>query len=400
MARICIVTQEVNLGGGVLTKLLSFLKYAKLRHHVCDIYLPVSANIPAENVRILKEAGPVENIFQVPVYPRLPTFLNSWQFGRRCNLPNTYEAYHLIAGSLHQGLPLIKQDLPFTVWIAGSHVSEVKGLSRARLHHFLLYNPLTNFLSERQEMAVGEKARKVLVVSSYSAREIHLRLGVPSEKIQVIPVPVDTTQMVPGSSASHQSPPCSILSVARLDRRKDFPTLIKAFKMVADETTGIELRIVGDGKERRNLEALVKDLALDGRVFFLGHISQEDLKNEYQRAGLFALASRQEGLGIVFLEAMSFGLPIVATNSGGSADPIQHGVTGYLAPVGDWKSLGRHMLEILKNPFLLEKFSKAARQRAVEHYDFSRVNQLFDTVYAENFGIISPRADAEYADAG
>jgi teichuronic acid biosynthesis glycosyltransferase TuaC len=258
-------------------------------------------------------------------------------------------------------------------------------MPRTKLRHYYFSNPLSNYFLRRQEVLCGAKARTVVVDSYCSAHQVHSELGVPQNKIKVFPAPVDVDKLQPGEPVLE--PRRYILSVAQLERRNDFPTLLKAVQTLVNSIEEIELRVVGEGKERSNLERMVRQLGLEEHVVFMGYLPDDELIEEYRGASLFVLASRQEGIGIVFLEAMAYGLPVVATNSGGAADPVVHGQTGFLVPVGDWSTLAQYMLQVLKNPRLAQRLGNAGRKKAVNEYSFDVISHQLDSIYAEVFSV-------------
>jgi glycosyltransferase involved in cell wall biosynthesis len=373
------------VGGGVLTKLVAFLRFAASRNHICDLYFPTTGMYPEAEVEILRHIGSVDRIYSIPVKKYYTFFLRTASFARRCRIAASYDAYQLISGALDEGIPFVRQKLPFVAWIACTSAAELKGVPRTKLRHYYFFNPLSNYLSWRQEILCGSMARTVVVDSHCSARQIQSELGVSQDKIKVFPAPVDVDKLQPGEPVL--KPRRYILSVAQLERRKDFPTLLKAVQTVVNNFEEIELRVVGDGKERSNLERMVRQLELGKHVVFLGHLPDDKLIAEYCGASLFTLASRQEGIGIVFLEAMACGLPVVATDSGGSADPVVHGQTGFLVPVGDWSTLAQYMLQVLKNPRLAQRLGSAGRKKAVKEYSFGVISHQLDSIYAEVFNV-------------
>ncbi len=139
-----------------------------------------------------------------------------------------------------------------------------------------------------------------------------------------------------------------ILAVGRLDRQKDFPTLIKAFSKVKQEQE-CRLVIVGEGKDREELTRLVKDLDLEESVKMLGFDS-----NPYKymkRATIFASSSIYEGLCNTLIEATALQIPCVATNcKSGTKEILLYGEGGYLADVGDVDGLAGGLVWALKNP--------------------------------------------------
>jgi glycosyltransferase involved in cell wall biosynthesis len=385
MARICIVTQDLSVGGGVLTKLAAFLRFAASRNHTCDLYFPTTGTYPATEVKSLRSIGSVDRIYSTPVKKYYTFFLRTASFARHCRIAASYDAYQLISGALDEGLLFVWQKLPFVAWIACTYGSELRGVPRTKLRHYYFSNPLSDYFLWRQEVLCGAMARAVVVDSYSSARQVHSELGVSQGKIKVFPAPVDVDKLQPGEPVL--APRRYILSVAQLERRKDFPTLLKAVQTVVNNFEEIELRVVGEGKERSNLERMVRQLGLEKHVVFMGYLPDDKLIEEYRGASLFVLSSRQEGIGIVFLEAMACGLPVVATDSGGAADPVVHGQTGFLVPVGDWSTLAQYMLQVLKNPRLAQRLGNTGREKAVKEYSFDVISHQLDSIYAEVFSV-------------
>jgi len=381
VGRIAVITQDPGIGGGVLSLLSAFLRFAASHGHICDVYYP--ATMPHSSaVDDLRSVPGVGDLYATPIPGRLPSFLRAVLFGRRCRLMSPCDAAYVV-GSLDLALPFLRWRQRFVAWIAGAAGPEVRATPRTRPHYYLLYNPVTAQLMRRVESSAGSRASAILALSSSAARDVEVELGVPPAKLTVLPAPVDVVEFRPGTPV--KVPRRYVLTVARLDRRKDFPTLLRAFRLVVDGVGDIELRVVGAGRERANLEGVVRGLGLDRHVVFMGALPLAQLVPAYQGASLFALASRQEGLGIVFLEAMACGLPVVTTDCGGSRDPIVHGRTGFLAPVGDWCSLADFMLRVLRDDDLARSMGRAGRERAVEEYSFDVVCGALDNVHAAAF---------------
>ena len=387
MAKICVVTSYLITAGGELTKLEAFLRYLQARGHICDIYYPQEGRYPRSTISWLETFPSVNRIYGTPVFDKAPHFLKIGLFARRWECVGQYDAYIAISTPLAYGLPFVRQKKPFVSWISCHFEAEVRCLPRLRLRHYLIYNQFTTSISRRQELRCGNAASHVVTLSRVSSEQVHTELGIPDRKIWTIPAPVNVHQYVPSTPRTRPQP--YILSVARLERRKDFPSLLQAFRMVVQDVGDIELRIVGSGPDILYLQQLVDRLELKDHVTFLGELPQNsrDLVDEYRGASLFTLASTQEGLGIVFLEAMACGVPVVTTDSGGSADPVAHGRTGFLVPVGDWKTLASRILEVLKEPGLGKRMGDAGRKRAVAEYSFEVFNERMDSLLSEAFGV-------------
>ncbi|MFZ8826284.1 MAG: glycosyltransferase family 4 protein [Candidatus Caldipriscus sp.] len=143
-----------------------------------------------------------------------------------------------------------------------------------------------------------------------------------------------------------------ILFVGRLVERKGVIYLIWAMRILKERGIKAELRIVGEGLLMESLKNSAKDL---DSVKFLGKLSAEDLMEEYKRSDIFVLPSivdsrgDTEGLGVVLLEALSFGLPVIASNVGGIPDIVEDGKTGILVPEKDPVAIADAIEKLLSN---------------------------------------------------
>ena len=147
-----------------------------------------------------------------------------------------------------------------------------------------------------------------------------------------------------------------LLNVGRLDEQKDHATLLRAFARLADTYSDWDLKIVGDGPLRRELESLVHDLGLEKRVRMPGVTS--DIGAEYRAADAFVISSRYEAFGLVTAEAMSHGLPVVGfADCPGTNELIEHGRTGLLASGGSdrGESLARELERLLSDRSLRQR---------------------------------------------
>jgi glycosyltransferase involved in cell wall biosynthesis len=380
VTRICILTQYLGLGGGEHAKLLSLLRFSELRGWSCDVYYPMEGPRPTRQEEELKTLSSVGELYPVRVHRRAPHFWRALEFARRCEFREGYDKYVLVATPLLLGLPFVHHGRGFTAWVASSLGEESRTIPKTRLRHYLLYNPITWLMAARLERACARRADLVIGVSRYTVSQLEREFGIPSRKLRVIPVPVDTDRFTPGTPVLNERP--YILSVARLDRRKDLPTLLRAFHKVR-EVVNIELRIVGGGPERSRLEHTSRSIGLEKYVRFLGEVGRDELLEQYRGAALFVLSSRQEGLGIVLLEAMATGLAIVSTDSGGAADPVVSGETGFLVDVGDARALAEAVLRLLRDSAMALQMGRAGRERAVRQFSVSAVNGLLESALTE-----------------
>jgi glycosyltransferase involved in cell wall biosynthesis len=159
-----------------------------------------------------------------------------------------------------------------------------------------------------------DKAEKVIVVGPGLEQEISKYTN--KEKIRLIPNIVDTSRFKPNDFIQ-RSNKFRFFSLAFLTQKKGFDVLLKAFARVFKGNKEVELVIGGDGEERENLENLAVNLGIERQVAFLGELSREQAAMEMQKCDVFVLASRFETFGVVFIEALACGKPIIATKCGG-----------------------------------------------------------------------------------
>jgi glycosyltransferase involved in cell wall biosynthesis len=219
------------------------------------------------------------------------------------------------------------------------------------------------------------RAERVLVPSEYSAAAIARDYSIPAGRVRVVPEPIDLSNWIGALASAEPLPPepPSILCVAHLYPRKDVATLLSA--MARLETAAI-LRVAGLGPELARLRGLAARLGLGDRAEFLGHVPFSRLAAEYRRARVFCLPSRQEGFGIVFLEAMAAGLPIAAARAGAVPEVVTDGECGILVTPGDEAALAEALGRMLGDPSLRQRLGEAGRRR-VERYDAPRVARQF-----------------------
>ena len=140
-----------------------------------------------------------------------------------------------------------------------------------------------------------------------------------------------------------------VLSVSRLSREKDLPTLLRAFSMLYAQRPGTRLVMAGDGPERERLQALVHTLQLDSVVALPGRITAP--RAWMQHARVFALASRYEGFGNTLVEALASGVAVVSTDCPvGPREILQAGRFGRLVPVGDAAAMAQALQQALDQP--------------------------------------------------
>lgn len=202
-------------------------------------------------------------------------------------------------------------------------------------------------------------------------------------KLRTIPLGVDVPTHLSKDDARkilapHIASPLWIGSVAELHPNKQLDVLVRAFAHIANDFPDTTLVLVGEGKERVTLEALVRELGLEARVRLRGHVEHAAT---YMRAfDIFVLPSRTESLGYVLLEAGCATLPVVASNVGGIPEIVKDGETGLLVGSGDVDALARALRTYLTDPALRTRMAEALHAHVTT--SFSKERMLRDTLAA------------------
>jgi glycosyltransferase involved in cell wall biosynthesis len=238
----------------------------------------------------------------------------------------------------------------------------------------------------RSERAALTQATRVMSVSDYTAREVIERHRVRPERLVTVPIPLDPEFVSEADSITDPPRPGSVLTVARMnviDREKGVETLIRAVAEARPSLPGLRCTIVGDGEDRPRLEQLSRELGVADAVRFTGGIDDRELHTYLAGTEVFALPSRKEGFGIVFLEAMYYGKPVIAGAHGGSVEVVDDGVTGLHVQYGDVSGLAQALRELLGDDRRRAEIGAAGRAAVEQRFAFDRFSQRVEALLAE-----------------
>jgi glycosyltransferase involved in cell wall biosynthesis len=236
----------------------------------------------------------------------------------------------------------------------------------------------------RLEPAIGRSVNAVMAGSSDEESDL-TRLGVPRRSIKVVPFGVDTDEFSPEGPVAKRTDRPRLVTVADLAEHDALATLLQALSKVP----GAEL-IVAGGPPRaelrgdiayRRLAKVAESLDVSGRVVFAGQVGRSDLPPLLRSADLLVNVSEYDPSGIVSIEAMACGTPVIASAMGGQVDAVVDGTTGILVPPGRPALLAQRIRQLLAHPMLLEAFSVAAADRAQSRYSWDRIAHETLAVY-------------------
>jgi phosphatidylinositol alpha-1,6-mannosyltransferase len=227
-------------------------------------------------------------------------------------------------------------------------------------------------------------ADHVIAAGGYPAREGHHAAG-KTLPTTVVPPGVDTDRCVPLSPADIVGARAKfglsaddeiVLGISRLVPRKGFDTVIRAVAQLAPHRPHVKLVIASTGRDEERLKKLAQELSAP--VVFLGRVPHDDLPALYGCADVFSMMCRnrwggleQEGFGIVFVEAAACGVPQIAGDSGGAAEAVQDGITGFVMPdPTDAAGLAARLVRILDSPELKKSMAEASRHRALSEFNY------------------------------
>jgi phosphatidyl-myo-inositol dimannoside synthase len=243
------------------------------------------------------------------------------------------------------------------------------------------------------ERLAVQKAARVFAPSEFSARLAEQGARLPASSVRVIPHCLPPELHIPIHDPA-PSPKPTVLTVARLasgDAYKGVDSLLQVWANVRRRVATAELVIVGDGSDRRRLEAMAASSIVDGSVRFLGQVTDMELERLYGGAAVFALPARVElgnrpggeGFGIVLLEAAAAGLPVVACDDGPTPEVVVNGRTGLLVHPGDEAALADALVELLEDPVRRRRMGEAAIERVAEHYSYEAFRVKVATLLEE-----------------
>lgn len=339
------------------------------------------------------EFGPLARVIHLPAGPAAPyTKHRLWD-----HLPEFVESILAFAVSHDLHYDLLHSHYWLSGWVA-LQLRQTWSLPMVHMSHTLGYpkNAAAQQLWEQEpprrlqvEYEVLGRSDGLVAESPASKQHMVREYGVDPARVQVIPCGVDTTLFQPQDRPQARRAlgvPATapmLLFIGRLQPLKGIDTLLRAAHVVHQQYPDLRVYIVGGGvdgddpyeaEELGRLRALGAQLGLQPQLAFIKAQAQEKLAQYYAAADVLVMPSHYESFGMVVVEAMACGTPVVASHVGGMASTILHEQTGLLAPVGDWQAFAQAIIRIVASPSLRDALGAAGVQRA-QTYAWSRIGE-------------------------
>ena len=262
----------------------------------------------------------------------------------------------------------VELGLPYVVSVHGLDAFSTEQV-RGRAGQWCLRISQRVYQSSRRAICVSERVREqVLEGTGRKCRTSVVHNG------------VDPALFSPASEPVSEQ---VVLSVGNLIPIKGHEVLIRAIASLSPEFPALILEIVGDGPELSRLKELTNQLQINGRVRFAGSQSRNEVVAAMRRCTVFALPSRYEGLGCVYLEAMSVGKPVIGCRGQGIAEIIQHGSNGFLVGPDNEKELALAIAMLLRDGNQRRNLGAAARDTILDQLTLAQQAERFARIYRE-----------------
>ncbi|MCL5990884.1 MAG: N-acetyl-alpha-D-glucosaminyl L-malate synthase BshA [Bacteroidetes bacterium] len=358
-------------GSGIVATELG-IELAKMGHevHFISYALPTRLNNFQDNVFFHDVEIPNYPLFEFHLYTLalVGKIIDVVKYEKIDILHVHYAIPHAVSGYLARQILMKDYNLKLVTTLHGTDITLI-GLEPG-------FHPIIKFSLEHSE--------RITAVSSY-LREKTIQHFNTGKDIDVIPNFVDTLiykrqeypelkkQIAPNDEKI-------LIHISNFRTVKRVCDVVKIFNEVLKKIPS-KLLLVGDGPDRIAAENLAGELGIQKHIKFLG--KQTSLVELLSISHVFLLPSQSESFGLSALEAMSCGVPVVASNIGGIPEVVDHNETGFVAELGDVSRMARYTIELLEKPKKWEGFSINARKRAVELFDIKLIVPRYENLYRE-----------------
>jgi glycosyltransferase involved in cell wall biosynthesis len=302
-----------------------------------------------------------------------------------------YDYFFVVSSTCIPAHPLTYLGKKFVLWVGtpynedrAQHFNQLRG-------GYTLLDQLTKPIMNHIERTILRKANAILAINSYAQLALTKKASLPNlTTIQRCGYPIKSQKNITLSTLAKED---IIIAVGQFsDPRKNITMLIQAFELMHQKNALLKLYVIGLPPKPEGLSAF-DALASINNVIFTGQLGRDDLDLLYTKAKLLLLTSVHEGLGIVGLEALLHGTPVIATACGGPQDYVIDGVTGYCVPINDAAAMAEKALYLLACPVRYGAFSQ--RSIALVNQEYSR--EKIYAQFAQNLQAVYPELTGSFS---
>ncbi|BDU49981.1 glycosyltransferase family 4 protein [Haliovirga abyssi] len=273
-------------------------------------------------------------------------------------------------------LDIIHAETPFSLGLLGAYIAKKTGKPLVHTYHTLfpeyvhyLKLPKTGTKKMAESIsAIYCNACNYIISPSNQVKEKLLEYGV-KRNISVIPTGIDVCKFKNSKKIgirkklNIKEEEKVLIFVGRLGEEKNIDFLLDSLKLLKEKDDNIKLMLVGDGPYREKLKNRCKELNIEENVVFAGYVQRENIAEYYRESDIFVFSSLTETQGLVVLEAMATGIPVVAVKASGVEDMVENGVSGFLTSL-DEKEFVEKIDLILNDEELYKEISKKSMEEA------------------------------------
>ena len=320
-------------------------------------------------------------------YPSTQQRLAYGRFAQKMNIATALQLIPYCFGMLLHGITAIKEldaDVIISFWtfpqgLIGILLKSLFGIptaTRVQSSDFIAARKIGPFMTSVMSLIL-RKANIIIPNSNYTGEYIPNR-----QELQEKTFTVREGFRITGSIKEKDSFSAKIklLTVTRLIERKGIRFLIQAMKNVTENNPHVKLVIVGEGPDHSTFDELARQLELQENIVFAGRVSDQELIEQYTTSDIFILPSTEEALGVVLLEAMYHGLPVVASNVGGIPEIVTNQVTGILTAPGNPKELSQAIKFLMESPEKRRYFSEQGKRHVQENFTWEKIAAAFELI--------------------
>jgi D-inositol-3-phosphate glycosyltransferase len=393
--RVALVAPGLQYGGGVPSMALFLYRLLEStgRYEPVLVSLSIAADDPL-SVRLLAPSSWRRGVqTRAGSWRGLPVtyvgaFLAEFEFQRfrprraLAELLAPFDLVQVVAGTPAMGMAAAGVQKPRCLFAATTIRRERASLLAATSGARRLWLRLMTAVNDRSEQRALGLMDHVFALSEYT--RAHLAGMVPEFKLSLGVPGVDTELFHPADKSPTHG---CILSVGRMiDPRKNVRLLLEAYGRLCERLPDAPRLVLAGGDLPSQDWARAKEWGLADRIEVRLDLTSQELAPLYRQASLFVLPSNEEGLGIVLLEAMASGLPVVSTRCGGPETCVVEGKTGYLTPVGDAEALAGRMQVLLEDETLRQRLGRAGRELVERRFSLQAAGEPFLAVYDRLLG--------------